>query len=221
MPDEHTLLIDLDDTLYPRDSGIWEAIRERINAFIIGRLSVSPPEAHELRADYLRRYGATLNGLIAHHDVEPLDYLRYVHDIPVERLLSPDPDLRAMLINLSQEMVIFTNSYAGHAHRVLDRLGIRDLFPVIVDIIALEFQNKPALQAYQKVLSLCGDIDPHETVLIDDRVRNLAPGAELGMSTVLVGDEDQHDSFKPDYTIQSIRQLSEVIDDLTGESAGR
>jgi putative hydrolase of the HAD superfamily len=214
MSELHTLLFDLDDTLYPRDSGVWEAIRERINAFISGGLSLPGEEAHELRSRYLKRYGATLNGLMANHDIDPLDYLRFVHDVPIEKLISPDPVLREMLVHLPQKKVIFTNSYAGHAHRILTRLGVRDLFPVIIDIIALEFHNKPDPVAYPMALRLSGDIDPRGSLLIDDRAVNLSPGADLGMRTVLVGDSSHFDSFQPDLSITDIHQLSAAIREL-------
>jgi len=184
-----TLLLDLDDTLYPADSGVWEAIGERINAFMVERVGIDPGEAPRLRQMYFREYGTSLNGLRRLHGADPLEYLRYVHDIRLEHYLAPDPDLRRMLERLAVPPVVFTNADQAHARRVLGILGVDDLVPRIVDIVALEWVNKPEPEAYRRAMRLCGQTDPRACLVVDDQIRNLRPAAELGMGTVLVGRE--------------------------------
>jgi putative hydrolase of the HAD superfamily len=206
------LFLDLDDTLYPNSSGLWEAIRGRIRKYMVQRLGLPPGRAEALGAEYLHTYGTTLNGLMADFRVDPHDYLAYVHDVPVEELLRPDPALRAMLESLPQRRVVFTNASRDHVERVLGILGIGDLIDEMVDILALEFHNKPLPDAYRRALLLAGERDPEACVLVDDRVDNLLPATEMGMTTVLVGDHDPGSQI--DHRIALITDLPQTVTGL-------
>ncbi|HLE13303.1 MAG TPA: hypothetical protein VI776_01040, partial [Anaerolineales bacterium] len=87
------LFIDLDDTIYPNTSGLWGAIRERMTLFMHERLGLSPEVTPELRRSYVDNYGTTLRGLQIHYQVDPWEFLAYVHDLPLEVYLQPDPYL--------------------------------------------------------------------------------------------------------------------------------
>jgi putative hydrolase of the HAD superfamily len=182
-----TIFFDLDDTLYPSSNGLWDAIGERIHAYMVERVGVAPAEADRLRGEYLQRYGTTLNGLIAEHQIDALDYLDYVHDVPLDEHLRPDAALREMLARLPQRRVIFTNSSRDHVRRVLSRLGVADEIDDIVDILRLELVNKPRPEAYERAMSAVGESQPGRCVIVDDLVTNLGPARALGMTTVLVG----------------------------------
>ncbi len=182
-----TLFLDLDDTLYPKRAGIWNLIRRRIDAYMTVRLGLPAQEGRRLRARYYREHGTTLAGLQADFDIDPLDYLAFVHDVPVEAHLRPDPRLRRMLRALKLQRIVFTNASPDHAHRVLHALGIEKDIDAIVDVIALEYQNKPLPQAYLRAMELAGVSEPEACILVDDRVQNLVPAQSMGMKTVLVG----------------------------------
>lgn len=187
MPALRTLLLDLDDTLYPADSGLWEAIGDRIEDFMVDVAQIPRHEAPTLRQTYFEQYGTSLNGLIVRHGIDPHHYLSYVHDLPLAAYLRPDLRLRQMLSRLRRPPAIFTNADAAHARRVLEALEVGDLIETVVDIVALEWINKPRTEAYRRALALVGEEDPRATVVVDDQPRNLAPAAALGMTTVLVG----------------------------------
>ncbi|MGD8813243.1 MAG: hypothetical protein PVI78_02070, partial [Anaerolineales bacterium] len=119
-----TLLIDLDDTLYPSNNGIWEAIGDRINLYMRVRHGIQADRVRQLRDEYLRNYGTTLHGLMTNHGTDPHDYLNFVHDIPLEEYLQSNPALKSLLRRLPQRRVIFTNASHGHVQRVLKRLDI-------------------------------------------------------------------------------------------------
>ena len=201
-------LFDLDNTLYPADSGLWEAIGERIGLYMTERMRLPPAEAASIRRRYLKAFGTTLNGLRLEYDIDPLDYLGYVHDLPLASYLRPQPALDAMLARLPLVKVVFTNADASHAWRVLDQLGIRRHFTHIIDILALDFVNKPDPLAYRRALDLLAAA-PSECLFVEDTARNLLPAHDLGMQTVLVGPAS--DERGVDFHIPDILELETIV----------
>jgi len=207
------VFLDLDDTLYPPSSGVWQAIGERIQVFMMDRLGLTYDEATSLRRRYFEQYGTTLNGLWFNHGVDPQDYLAYVHAVPLEELLRPDPALSAMLEQLPQKRVVFTNANREHADRVLACLGVADKVDTVIDLFALGMTNKPAPEAYERALGLIGEGDPRACVLADDLPRNLAPAKAMGMTTVLVGPAQANGAA--DLHIERISDLTRALPGLT------
>lgn len=207
-----SLYFDLDDTLYPASSGLWEAIRQRMNEYMQRLIDLPISEIVKLRQGYLERYGTTLRGLQAHYDVDADEYLEFVHDLPLDKYIQPDPGLRALLLSLPQRRWIFTNSDANHANRVINILGINDCFDGIIDIRAVEFVCKPEKNAYMRALVVADDDDPTQCVIFDDALRNLYPARELGFFTVLVG----KNGLEPmvDRTILSLHELRDSMPEL-------
>lgn len=207
-----TLFFDLDATLYPASNGLWEQIRLRIYKFMLEEIGIPEAEIPATRDKYWTTYGTTLEGLRIHHQVEPDDYLKYVHDLPLKDFLEPDPVLRDLLKTLPQDLWVFTNADRRHADRVLNELGISDLFSGIVDLLALNFIVKPNRKAYQIALKLAGVTDPERCVMFDDLVQNLIPAKELGFFTSLVGENGS--SNQVDIQLQSIHEMKEKMPQL-------
>jgi pyrimidine 5'-nucleotidase len=207
-----SLYFDLDDTLYPASSGLWDAIRQRMNEYMQRLIDLPITEIVRLRQDYLEKYGTTLRGLQAHYDVDVDEYLDFVHYLPLNKYIQPDPDLRMLLLSLPQRRWIFTNSDANHANRVLNILGITDCFEGIIDIRAIEFACKPDKIAYQRAMAVAADDDPTQCVIFDDALRNLSPARELGFFTVLVGKNGLELSV--DRTISNLHELRDRIPEL-------
>jgi putative hydrolase of the HAD superfamily len=202
-------LFDLDDTLYGAETGLWPAIGHRIELFMVERLGLAAAEVRALRHQYFLEFGTTLNGLRQYNGVDPDDYLAFVHAVPLEQYLAPNPALDQMLARLPLTKAIFTNADAGHARRVIQRLDIARHFQSIVDIRTLGFVNKPDPRAYQLALGLLG-ADPRACVLVDDAVRNLVPAHALGMLTVLVGPASEP-APGVDYVIPNILSLEAAL----------
>ncbi len=210
-------LFDLDDTLYSSSTGLWDAIGERIHRYMVERLGLNPAEAPALRHRYFDAFGTTLNGLRHNFNIDPEDYLAFVHDLPLEQYLQPDPALNAMLARLPLTKAIFTNADAPHARRVLERLGVARHFKQIIDIHALAFVNKPEPGAYTRALELLS-AQPAECLFVEDSRRNLLPARALGMLTVLVG--GQANSLAPDgmdYAIPNVLGLERIVAGLVGQ----
>lgn len=187
-----TLYFDLDDTLYASHTGLWDAIRDRMNDYMIDRLQLPGETVPVLRRQYYETYGTTLRGLQLHHGVDAGDFLAFVHDLPLSQYLQPDPALRSLLLSLPQRRWIFTNADQAHACRVLAALGIDDCFQGVVDVWAVGFHCKPHAEAYRRAMQASGETDPGACVFFDDSTRNLEPARKLGFTTVLVGSEQAH-----------------------------
>ena len=143
-----TLLLDLDDTVYPASSGLWDAIGRRINQFMIEKVHLPEKGIIDLRERLFHTYGTTMRGLAAEYHVNELEYLAFVHDVPLNEYIHPDPDLRQALMDVSQKVIIFTNADTAHARRVLNVIGINDLIPQVIDILAISPFCKPQKGAF-------------------------------------------------------------------------
>jgi pyrimidine 5'-nucleotidase len=183
-----------------------------MNEYMQGFIDLPIPEIAKIRQSYLEKYGTTLRGLQAHYEIDADEYLTFVHDLPLERYIQPDPNLRSLLLSLPQKRWIFTNADSNHARRVLKTLGVSDCFEGIIDIRAIDFSCKPERIAYQKAMAITTDTDPSRCVIFDDAVRNLNPARELGFFTVLVGKNGMEPTV--DRTILNLHEMRECIPEL-------
>ena len=180
-----TWLFDLDNTLYPVESGFMRDIEGRITDFVVKVTGLEREEAFKLQKVYLRDHGLSLTGLMLHHGVDPAEFHAMFHDLSLDSL-AHDPDLVTAIERLPGRRLIFTNADDVHARRVLDRLGLAHLFDEVFHIGSFDYVPKPHPDAFAR-MSERHAIDPRATAFFEDSERNLAPAAELGMTTVLVG----------------------------------
>jgi putative hydrolase of the HAD superfamily len=180
-----TWLFDLDNTLYPLESGLAMRVSARITDFVVDLTGLPRDQSHSLQKRYLAEHGLTLRGLMLHHDVDPDVYHAWLHHVPLE-CLTPDADLAEALARLPGRRLIFTNADQTHAARVLERLGLSHLFESVFHIGSAAFEPKPAPGTFARIVAAHG-LTPATTAFFDDGAHNLAPAADLGMTTVLVG----------------------------------
>jgi len=181
------LIFDLDDTLYPPTSGVWDAIGARINQFLLDNLKLTPESVNEVRQYLFNTYGTTLRGLQTEYGIDPYKYLNYIHNIPLESFLQPNPALKQMLKKISSRKVIFTNSDQNHALRVLGQLQLDGIFERIIDVLDVAPYCKPQTEAFEKALHLIGNPDPTHCLIVDDSLRNIQTARDMGFKTILVG----------------------------------
>jgi pyrimidine 5'-nucleotidase len=182
-----TFFFDLDDTLYPASSGLWEAIRQRISLYMHEVVGIPWEEIPALRKKYFEEYGTALRGLEAHHTVRRDDYLAFVHDLPLRDYIHPDPALIETLKGLPARKLIFTNADEAHARRVMEVLEVTRFFDGIVDINDMDPFCKPMPESFQRALVRAGETDPGRCVLIDDMPRNIMGAKSAGMHALLFG----------------------------------
>ncbi len=207
------LVFDLDETIYPRESGLMQVISQRISAYMIERLGMDPQTVPRLRREYWKKYGTTSRGLQLLHNIDLEDYMRYVHDIPLRNYIGPDPELDAVLASLPQRKVIFTNASAGHARAVLEVMGVARHFEGIYDAFFIGNQSKPAIEAYRRLLEALG-VSGKACMMIEDSARNLRPAKSLGMITVLVAPKPGEELTGVDYTIERVSEIANVVKTL-------
>ncbi|MGC9334139.1 MAG: pyrimidine 5'-nucleotidase [Anaerolineae bacterium] len=207
------ILFDLDETLYPRQSGIMEQIGELMHQYLQNRLSLSPEEAYALRRYYFQEYGTTMRGLQVNYEIDADEFLEFVHDIPLENYIQPNPELDAVLASLPQQKVVFTNASREHAERVLRILGVSHHFDRIVDVRDIDFESKPQPTAYRRICDLI-KVPPEECLLVEDNARNLRPGKALGMTTALVYDGCSEADNDVDYILDRIESIGQVVQQI-------
>ena len=183
----HFLLLDVDNTLYARACGVVDRVDERINRYLIERIGIAAAEVDETRRQLWRDYGTTLFGLMHRVEIDPDDYLQFVHAVDHGAHLGPDSALAEMLARLPLLKVAVTNGSLGHARAVLECLGIRELFFRVFALERLRYLPKPYVHAYQAVVT-----DLHTTgrdcILVEDNAANVRAARQLGMWTVHVAD---------------------------------
>ena len=73
----------------PTSTGLWHAIKERMNIYMAERMGFAPAEIPHLREKYYLQYGTTLRGLQANHEIDVEDFLAFVHDLPLATTSNP------------------------------------------------------------------------------------------------------------------------------------
>ena len=190
----HAILFDLDNTLYDPKHDLFSLIDVRINRFMVEEAAIPAAEVDGLRRRYWRDYGATLQGLIRHHRIDPEAYLSFVHDVDVTSRLAPDLPLQQSLSGIEVPCHVFTNGSREHAERVLETLGVRSHFQEIFDIRIADYQPKPNPEPYRQVLAALA-LEARCCVMVEDSRANLVQARRLGMNTVLVKRGERLDGF--------------------------
>lgn len=200
-------VIDLDNTLYAADSGVFARMDKRMTAFVARELGVEREEADRLRVKYWKKYGTTLRGMMLHHDMEPEAFLHDVHDVDAHQILTVDYALDDALSRLPYHKVIHTNGIREHAERILAALGIAHHFQRIYDIRFNHYIPKPSPETLARLISLEGAL-PSRTLVVDDMADNLQAARELGCKTVHICHEA---SGEWDYHIPTFHHLPDSL----------
>jgi putative hydrolase of the HAD superfamily len=187
-----TWLFDLDNTLYPLETGLGADISDRITDYVERLTGLPRAEARTLQKRYLAEHGLTLRGLMLNHAVDPDEFHAVFADLSLAAL-PREPALIAAIARLPGRRFIFTNADAGHARRVLARLGLEGLFHAVFHIESAGFTPKPDRVAFERLIAE-HRVTPATSAFFEDSAANLKTAAELGMTTVLVGRDAEANS---------------------------
>jgi putative hydrolase of the HAD superfamily len=181
-------LFDLDNTLHDASRAVFDELRQSMTDYIESELRVDTDQAHHLRVDYWRRYGATLLGLVKHHAVRPEHFLHETHRLPglEERLRARVSD-RRVLARLPGTRLVLTNAPRAYALRVMDHLG---LTPCMHGVLSIEdmmmfgqLRPKPDARMFRRLAALLG-VPPSRCVLVEDTLEHQRAARRVGMQTV-------------------------------------
>ena len=215
------LLLDLDGVCYGKHNNyslekVFGQVSKRMTMFISERLKMDVDEAKKLQTNYFYKYNTSLYGLMIHHDIPPEEFLKYVHTIDLS-FMKEDKILRNELEKLDMQKFIFTNGSAEHAKNILTHLGVYDLFgrDKVFDIKDAGYVPKPEAKTFDLMVEKF-ELNPKETIYIEDIAKNLSIGYERGCTTVwLINDEHfgKLDSDK-DYVSHKIENLSLFLKEI-------
>ena len=208
------IIFDCDGVLYKDLDAVFGQVSKKMGKYISRKLNVDLKKAKELQRNYFHQYNTSLNGLMIHHKIDPHEFLEYVHDIDLD-FLKKDTVLREELLKLDAKKFVYTNGSRGHVNNITKHLGIDDLFDGVFDIVDGQFVPKPQIEPF-KVLIKKFDINPEETVFIDDIAKNLSVKKELNLKTVwLINNEywGKQDSDK-NYIDVKIENLTSFLKEI-------
>lgn len=202
-----TWLFDLDNTLHDADAGIFESINRQMTRFISNKLNVPLTEASLIRAEYWVTYGATLEGLVRHHNIDASEFLTACHSLPeITPLISAEPKLRINLNRLLGSKAVFSNGPAFYVAHILDNLQITDCFEAIFGTDSLGMKLKPQPSAFHLVCEKLNTL-PERCIFVDDSLANLKTAKELDMTTIWF----RPNTETPDWVDCSVDNFSELL----------
>lgn len=135
---------------------------ELIDKYFEEHLSLPFEEAVKLHQEYYTNYGLAIEGLVRHHQIDPLEYNAKVDDaLPLEGIIKPNPELRQLLEDIDRSKVrvwLLTNAYVNHGKRVVKLLGIDDQFEGLTfcDYGEMPLVCKPHEDMYKKAMRHAG-----------------------------------------------------------------
>ncbi len=177
-------VFDLDNTLYPPEAALFDQIEVKMTNWVMSAIGVSRVTADRLRREYWQKYGTTLAGLMAEHDVDPGPYLHEVHDIDMSHMVV-DHRLKDGIAALPGRKIVYTNGSAPYAQNVLRARGLDQVFDAVYGVENAAFHPKPERLAFETIFALDG-IQPNTAAMFEDDTRNLIAPHEMGMQTVHV-----------------------------------
>jgi putative hydrolase of the HAD superfamily len=184
---------DLDDTLHLAHRAMFGVIDRHMTDYLVEHLQVGRSQADLLRRQYWQRYGATLLGLIRHHNIRPDHFLAETHRFDVVPHLHIEPGLQRRLQTLAGRKILLTNSPTDYANRVLHAMNLDGFFDHCCAIESMQIHGqlrpKPS-RALFRVLRhqhrLGAPRRGPRPILVDDNLDNLKAAHAEGYVTILV-----------------------------------
>ena len=186
-------VFDLDDTLYPANSGLYSQISKNICAYVMKKLNLDEKTAFALQKEYYHKYGATIRGLMMEHNVDPKEFAYGIQNLDLSPL-KKNPQLKKSLQALPGKKVVYTNGAPPHAEQILDKLGLTDCFEGVFSIWDADFIPKPDLRGYSKMLKFF-DLNAEESIMFDDSPANILGAKKAGMHTVWISSNVENNKY--------------------------
>ncbi|KAI0111958.1 pyrimidine 5-nucleotidase [Daldinia grandis] len=209
------LFFDIDNCLYPRSAKVHDLMADLIDKYFATHLGLPEEEAIKLHQEYYKNYGLAIEGLVRHHQIDPLDYNAKVDDaLPLESIIKPNPQLRKLLEDIDKSKVklwLLTNAYVTHGRRVVKLLGIEDQFEGLTycDYSRIPIICKPHKDMFAKAMKEAGVERSEDCYFVDDSFPNAQGAQNLGWTSVHIVEEGLPVPASPASKYQ-IRHLEEL-----------
>ncbi|KAF5109901.1 hypothetical protein DV453_001192 [Geotrichum candidum] len=182
--DDYTFFFDIDNYIH----GMMQKL---IHKYFVTHLQLDDESAEYLHQQYYRDYGLAIEGLVRFHNIDAMEYNHEVDDaLPLEDVLKPDPELRAMLLKLKaspriKKLWLFTNAYKTHGLRVVKLLGIDDIFDGITycNYAKRPMLCKPMDDMFAIARREAGNVPVEDCLYVDDSYINIKAAHRLGWHT--------------------------------------
>jgi putative hydrolase of the HAD superfamily len=188
-------LFDLDNTLHNASHAIFPAINANMNTFIARTLGNgdTPADAEMVNATrlaYWKRYGATLLGMVRHHEVSMDSFLREAHHFDdLATMIRAERGLGRLLQRLPGRKILLTNAPRRYSHDVMRHLGLHRHFARHISIEAMQVHRqlrpKPSKHLLRKLVAK-ERTSAGRCILVEDTVETLKAAKALGMRTAWV-----------------------------------
>ena len=205
-------IFDLDNTIYDPKSKIFDQIDFRMKQFISSRLNISKGEAFKIQKKFYNEYGTTLSGLMKHYQIQPNEFLKFVHDVDLSKLKKCSV-LFKEINQLPGRKIIYTNGDQDYAKKVLNSLGVESLFEYILDITKSKYIPKPSVEPLITYLNK-NNINLKTCVYFEDLEKNLENAHKYGITTVHIEDKiNKKKTTQPfiDFRFKSILEALHTI----------
>ena len=121
-----------------------------------------------------------------HHGVDPYHFLCETHDhMDLENMVTEIKKLRHCIKSLKGRKVIFTNAPMRYALRVLDALGIKDLFSMVFSVESTNFHPKPSIRGFKQLLRTI-KAEAKDCIMLEDNLPALMTAKRMGMKTIWI-----------------------------------
>lgn len=192
-PHQTVWLLDLDNTLHNASRTIFPALNQNMNTYMAALfarqgVAATAKEVDALRQQYWQKYGATLSGLVKHHQVEPTHFLQETHQFDdLSSMIHTENGVARLLRQLPGKKIILTNAPLHYTQHILTHLVCTSLFDQIVSVESMhlhgQFQPKPS-KPFLRHLIAREQCRPSQCILVDDTLLNLKAAKQVGLKTV-------------------------------------
>ncbi len=218
----HNIVLDFDQTMYPNTHRLRAKQKRLIGKnLVINILSrenkpPTPKNIRKLEQQYhkLAKVSGHSNAFVQIGG-NINDYLHIIRSTEQSPLLKPDEKLISMLQLMKENanIFVFTGSHFGPVSRALNILLDGNTNSLIKQVVASDTlpYAKPNQEAYLAMRNVL-DIEPSNSVMVDDRIIEINAARSIGMMGILVGRQHSCEvKAQANASISTIHSLIRVL----------
>lgn len=189
-----SIIFDNDGALYPLEQRFIDDIVNRMVRHLSTELKITECEVRTERERLMDKYDVQSTEVVfaKEHGVDMSELIRHTYlAVGISEYGNGSKErLSEFLCDIDVPKSVLTNNPSQFACRVLNHLGVADLFEHIIGSEELEYQLKPKVEAFYRALEITG-YDSKTTLFVDDNPEFLVGAKEAGLITALIGASDK------------------------------